>query len=202
MGIYSFKPRFQSYLNPIKDFLISNRIHPTALNVLGLFTSIFAGVLFLLSSFSFDLVLIIPILAFIRTALNALDGMVARELNIRNQEFGEVLNEFLDRVSDTAFFVGLSFALYTDIVMGLLTTILILLNSYLSIVSKAAGGKRVYEGFMGKADRMLYLSITSMAAYILVMPQLFDYFLIFTLIGTTMTILQRFFKVKQELYKD
>jgi len=100
------------------------------------------------------LLLYIPLIAFVRTALNALDGMVARSLKIKNQQWGEVLNEFCDRLSDVALFLGLTFASYTNHNLGFIVIILILLNSYLSILSKAAGGSRQYGGFMGKADRM------------------------------------------------
>ncbi|MBT4352848.1 CDP-alcohol phosphatidyltransferase family protein [archaeon] len=140
-------------------------------------------------------------MAFARTALNALDGMIARELKVKNQGFGEVLNEFFDRISDASIFFGLTLASYTNLIIGALAVIFILLNSYLSIVSKAAGGKRQYGGIMGKADRMIYLGIMSVIILVLKDYSYANYLLILVCVGTFITIMQRFLNVKSELYK-
>lgn len=73
--------------------------------------------------------------------------------------FGEVKNEVADRLSDIAWFTGLSFVFEPILVMAAL--VIVLLNSYIGTVTKAAGGPRLYVGFMGKADRMGLLSIAA-----------------------------------------
>lgn len=142
MGIYSVKPKFQKLLTPILNLFIKLKIHPTIINIKALLLSIVAGFALYYADKSFYWLILVPIIAFVRTALNALDGLVARKLKVKNQEYGEVLNEFFDRISDVAIFYGLALASYTNLVLGSAVVILILLNSYLSIVSKAAGGKR------------------------------------------------------------
>lgn len=199
MGIYAIKPKFQKLLTPVKNLFIRQNVHPTTINLLGLLSSIICGVALFYAESNLWLLLLAPILALVRTGLNALDGLVARELNVPNKEYGEVLNEFLDRVSDVVIFVGIGFAVYANIVLGAITIILILLNSYLSIVSKAAGGKRQYGGVMGKADRMLYLGIFAIVLYLTNNFALADYFLIFISSGMVVTILQRFKQIHNEL---
>ena len=201
MGIYGVKPAFQRLLRPIEALLVRAKVHPTVINLAALLFSI-AGGFALFYAASYPLLLIyIPIMAFVRTALNALDGMVARDLKVKNQGWGEVLNEFIDRVSDAAIFFGLALAPYANLRLGGLVVIIVLLNSYLSIVSKAAGGTRQYGGFMGKADRMIYLAIAAFAMFVTKNFAIANYLMLFIGAGTALTMVQRFLSIRRELRK-
>jgi archaetidylinositol phosphate synthase len=81
-----------------------------------------------------------------------------------------------------------SVAIGSDARLGAVTIVVMLLCSYLSIVSKAAGGKRQYGGIMGKADRMIYLSIASVIAFALPGDHIFTIFLFIVLAGLLLTI--------------
>src|SRR3989344_159678 len=146
MGIYSIKPLFQKSLAPLKRILVKWKVSPTAINLLALLISISGGLAIYYSQYYIILLIYVPFMAFIRTALNALDGLVARELKVKNQKFGEVLNEFTDRLSDISIFSAFIFIPYVNTYLASATLVIILTNSYLSILSKAAGGKRQYGG--------------------------------------------------------
>jgi phosphatidylglycerophosphate synthase len=133
-----------------------------------------------------------------RTACNALDGLVARRLGVASN-FGEVLNELIDRFSDSTLFISIYFLDVTNNSLALFTLVVILLNSFLSILSKAAGGSRRYNGIVGKADRMIYMSIAALAVLITGRQQIWNYFLWFILVTTTITFLQRFIATRREL---
>ena len=199
MGIYAIKPAFQRALKPIERFLVDNKVHPTLINLTALMLSIIGGCSLAYSGEYQWLLIIIPFVAFLRTALNALDGMVARELNVANREFGEVLNETLDRISDAVLFFGLALASYTNLVLGAVATITILITSYLSIVSKAAGGSRQYGGIMGKADRMIVLGAGSVVLLATGYAPTGDIMLAIILFGTLITFVQRFISTRKEL---
>lgn len=201
MKIYTLKPKFQQFLSPVKNLFIKLKISPTTINILALIISILAGFALYYSENYIWLLALIPIFAFVRTAFNALDGLIARELKVKNQKFGEVLNEFIDRLSDVAIFAALLFIGYVNTALAASAIILILLNSYLGIVSKAAGGSRQYVGLIGKADRMFYLSVAAVLILIFKNYMIMNYFLIFLIIGTAISLLQRFFAIKKELYK-
>ena len=201
MRIYSIKPLFEKFLSPVKDLLIRLNIHPTTINLLALIISITGGLALYFSYQNTILLLWIPFMAFIRTAFNALDGLIARELKVKNQQFGEVLNEFIDRLSDVAIFLGLAFAPYINLQLASAAIVLILLNSYLGIAGKAAGGKRQYAGIMGKADRMFYLSVAAIVVLITDNLNIMNYLLGFIAITTIISLFQRFFAIKKELYK-
>lgn len=199
MGIYSIKPKFQKFLTPVTNFFIRHKISPNTINITGLLLSLIAGVCLYYSSSKPELLLYVPVLVFVRTAFNALDGLVSRALGVASS-FGEVLNEFLDRISDSVIFFGLALATFSNLALGSLTVIVILLNSYLSIVSKAAGGSRQYGGVMGKADRMVYVGAMSLLVYVTHNASLWNYFFAFILLGTSITLVQRFITTKNELH--
>lgn len=198
MGIYTIKPKFQQFLSPVTNLFIHYKVSPTTINVWGLVLSVLAG---LCLYFSYDrpvLLLAVPVLVFVRTAFNALDGLVSRSLGLASK-FGEVLNEFLDRISDACIFFGLALAPFSHLVLGSVVVIVIMLNSYLSIVSKAAGGARQYGGIMGKADRMIYVGLASIVVFFTNHTGLWYYFYWFILAGTCITLVQRYRATKREL---
>jgi CDP-diacylglycerol--glycerol-3-phosphate 3-phosphatidyltransferase len=187
MGIYQVKPKFQHALGGIETVLVRHRVHPDYLTVGALLLSVLGGVALWGSHWSRWLLLLIPVVAIGRTALNALDGLVARDAGLA-RPWGEVLNECCDRLADVALLGGASVAIGSDARLGAVAIVVMLLCSYLSIVSKAAGGKRQYGGIMGKADRMIYLSIASVIAFALPGDHVFTIFLLVVLVGLLLTI--------------
>ena len=190
MGIYRIKPRFQQSLGGAEAFLVRHRVHPDYVTLGALVLSIAGGVALWASHQAAWLLLFIPVVAIGRTALNALDGLVARDLGVA-RPFGEVLNEFCDRLADVALLVGASLAIHSNLLLGGVVVVVMLLSSYLAILSKAAGGRRQYGGVMGKADRMIYLSVASVVAFVLPEVPIFTYFLLLVLVGLAMTLAQR-----------
>lgn len=187
MGIYRIKPRFQVALGGIERALVRRRVHPDYLTVGALLLSVLGGVALWATHWSTWLFLLIPLVAIGRTALNALDGLVARDTGLA-RPWGEVLNEFCDRLADVALLGGASLAVGSDARLGAVTIVVMLLCSYLSILSKAAGGRRQYGGIMGKADRMIYLSVASVAAFLLPGRQVIALYLFLVLLGLLFTI--------------
>jgi phosphatidylglycerophosphate synthase len=132
----------------------------------------------------------VPGLALARTALNALDGMVARAAGLA-RPWGEVLNELGDRLADVAFFAGVALAPGSSPALGCAVLVAMLLCSYLGTAARAAGGRRQYGGIMGKADRMIYLGGAAVLAFLLPGVPVFTGFLTIVLAGLGLTILSR-----------
>jgi phosphatidylglycerophosphate synthase len=166
-GIYSIKPWWQQRLGGLENWLVKNKVHPDIVTLSGVACAgLLGGVLALSSHPSLSwLALAVAPLAIGRLAANALDGLVARRSGLA-RAWGEVFNEFSDRLADSAVLVGLALnsAVITPLAWGVL--ILTLLNSYLGTAAKAAGGKRHYGGLLAKADRMIYLALFSPLALI------------------------------------
>tara|TARA_X000000950_G_scaffold172426_1_gene209989 strand:+ start:216 stop:737 length:522 start_codon:yes stop_codon:yes gene_type:complete len=103
-------------------------------------------------------ILIIPFGLFLRMALNALDGMMARQYNMQSQ-LGEILNEMGDVISDMAIIFPFVILPGINPVIIILFGVLAILNEFAGILSKALGKERRYDGPMGKSDRALVIGI-------------------------------------------
>ena len=89
-------------------------------------------------------------------ALNAIDGMLAREFDQKSR-LGAYLNEIGDVVSDAALYAPFAFvhpfgALATGIVV-----VLAILTEFAGVLGPAVGASRRYDGPLGKSDRALLL---------------------------------------------
>jgi CDP-diacylglycerol---glycerol-3-phosphate 3-phosphatidyltransferase len=190
MGIYKIKPKFQKALGGIERDLVRRRVHPDYLTLGALALSAFGGLLLVAANWVSILELLIIPVAIGRTALNALDGLVARDTGLA-RPWGEVLNEFSDRLADVALLTGVAFAPGSNYRIGAVVIVVMLLSSYLGTAAKAAGGKRQYVGVMGKADRMIYLSVASLLAFLLPVIPIYSIYLAIVLVGLCFTIGQR-----------
>jgi len=105
---------------------------------------------------------LVPPCVLVRLLLNLMDGLIARESGAADV-WGEVKNEFGDRVADVAIFLGLGFGGYADTRLAALALALILLCvSHVGTLGKAVGGSRVHGGVFGKGDRMISLAVFSL----------------------------------------
>ncbi len=189
-GLYTVKPRFQHSLRAITAALVRRGVHPDVLTGSALMTAGIGGLALAYSGSALWLLLLLPPLALARTALNALDGLVARAGG-RARPWGEVLNELSDRLADVALFTGVALAPGSDLRLGGIVVVLMLLSSYLGTTARAAGGRRQYGGIMGKADRMLYLSVAAVSAFLLPGRAVFSGFLVLVGVGLIITLAQR-----------
>ena len=190
MGIYRIKPWFQHLLGGIERSLVRRRVHPDYLTLGALALSAVGGLLLIAGNWLLALELLIVPVAIGRTALNALDGLVARGTGLA-RPWGELLNEFCDRLADVALFIGVCFAPGSNARLGAVTMVVMLLSSYLGTAAKAAGGKRQYIGVMGKADRMIFLGLAAVLAVLLPGLPIFTIYLAIVLLGLLLTIVRR-----------
>jgi CDP-diacylglycerol---glycerol-3-phosphate 3-phosphatidyltransferase len=189
-GIYLLKPAFQRSLGGIERWLIAQRVHPDWLTGLALALSIGGGFCLYLAPDRPWLLALVPVVAILRTALNALDGLVARSTGLA-RPWGEVFNELSDRFADVAIFGGLALASTANLLLGASAIVAMLLSSYLAILSKAAGGRRQYMGPMGKADRMVLLIVGTPLGFILPLDQVYNGILAIVLVGCIVTLICR-----------
>lgn len=152
MTIYDLKPAFQNLLRPICRALARAGVTANQITVAALLGSIVIGLLFGLSPTSAWAAFLIPIWLFLRMALNAIDGLLAREHNMQS-ELGGILNELGDVISDIALY--LPFALVPGISPLFVVTVVLLsvLTEMAGVVAVQIGASRRYDGPMGKSDR-------------------------------------------------
>jgi len=94
-SIYSLKPKFQKLLRPLARGLARAGVTANQVTLCACILSIVVG---LLLTFRPELLLILPAFLFARMALNAIDGMLAREFG-QKSNLGAYLNELTDVIS-------------------------------------------------------------------------------------------------------
>lgn len=152
MTIYDLKPAFQNLLRPLMRALRSVGFTPNSITILACFLSIVMGVVVYLNPENNFVLLFLPFFLFFRMALNAIDGMMAKEYMLESR-LGGVLNEICDIFSDGAIF--LAFVAH-PLISGELIFIIVWLATATEVAGLSGlmvGGQRRFDGPMGKSDR-------------------------------------------------
>ena len=191
MGIYSVKPAFRKLLTPVEQIMVRWGISADALTITGLAFAGVAGFGLWLGRSGNAWLLLVPLGAFLRTAANALDGMVATSTGTATP-LGEVFNEVTDRIGDVAVFLPMTLIPGVSDALVAASLAAMLVSSYVGLAVKAAGGPRVYSGIMGKPDRMFIVGAAALVALFTDEPgDVFGWALWIILTGAIATLLQR-----------
>jgi CDP-diacylglycerol--glycerol-3-phosphate 3-phosphatidyltransferase len=190
VGIYTTKSKWQRALQPIVDFSVARRIHPNTFTYGALALSLIAGLALYFADTNKNWLWLVPPCVLIRLLLNLMDGQVARALKLAD-DWGEVKNEFGDRIADALIFTAIGLSGYAETGWALVALTLILLVSYLGILGKALGSQRVYGGLFGKGDRMISLAIFTLYPAWSGNLGSYNYYLLFASIAAVITIIQR-----------
>ncbi|MCQ4309267.1 CDP-alcohol phosphatidyltransferase family protein [Pseudomonas stutzeri] len=152
LSIYQLKPRFQDLLRPLVQRLHALGITANQVTIAALVLSLLvAGVVALWVEQTW-LFALIPIWMLLRMALNAIDGMLAREFR-QQSRLGAYLNELCDVVADSALY--LPFALIAGVWPQAVIAVVLLamISEYAGVLGLMVGSSRRYDGPMGKSDR-------------------------------------------------
>lgn len=172
MSIYDLKPKFQNILRPSVVKLANRGVTANQVTLLACAISVVLGILLSALAWVHWLFILIPIWLFVRMALNAIDGMLAREFNQKSR-LGGYLNEVTDVVSDAALY--LPFALiapFDPLLIGLIIW-LSALTEFCGVLGQVQGQTRRYDGPLGKSDRAFLFGLLGLVYTFL--PQLPDW---------------------------
>jgi CDP-diacylglycerol--glycerol-3-phosphate 3-phosphatidyltransferase len=158
ISIYQLKPRFQNLLRPLVKRLYDRGITANQVTLAACAVSILVGAIAALSIPHLWVFALIPAWMILRMALNAIDGMLAREFGQKSQ-LGAYLNELTDVIADSALF--LPFALLPGVSpwLAVLVTLLAMLTEHAGVMGPMIGASRRYDGPMGKSDRALVFGV-------------------------------------------
>jgi CDP-diacylglycerol--glycerol-3-phosphate 3-phosphatidyltransferase len=154
MTLYELKPRFQSLLRPLTDSLYRAGATANLVTSATMFASIAYGAWMLLAPASRWPYLLLPLFLLLRMALNAIDGMLAREYGQQSHK-GAILNEVGDVVSDAALTAPFFLLPGAGMALGAAVLFLSLLTEFVGLLGHATGAGRRYDGPLGKSDRAL-----------------------------------------------
>ena len=151
MTIYDLKPKFQSLLRPYVITLFEKGITANQVTLFALLLSVMVGGLLLYYPTP-RLLLLLPFILFFRMALNAIDGMLAREHN-QKSALGAILNEASDVVSDIALYLPFIFIFPHAVWWISLSLFLMIMTEFVGVLAQTIHATRRYDGPMGKSDR-------------------------------------------------
>jgi CDP-diacylglycerol--glycerol-3-phosphate 3-phosphatidyltransferase len=104
---------------------------------------------------------IVPLWMFARMALNAVDGMLAREFG-QKSALGAYLNELSDVVSDAALYLPFAFVPPFDWRSVGAVIFAAAVAEMAGVVAVTTGASRRYDGPMGKSDRAFVFSLLAL----------------------------------------
>lgn len=152
MSIYELKPRFQALLRPLVGRLARAGVTANQVTVAACAVSVALGVWLFFAAPGRWAFALIPLWMFLRMALNAIDGMLAREHG-QKSALGAFLNELTDVLSDAALYAP--FALVAPFGGFWVGAVIVLagLSEFAGALGPTVGASRRYDGPMGKSDR-------------------------------------------------
>jgi len=153
MSLYELKPRFQALLRPLTRRLAERGVTANQVTLGAGAISVLLGALLCLAP-SRPLFLLLPLWLFARMALNAIDGMLAREFGQKSR-LGAYLNELCDIVSDAALALPFAFLPPFEPLSVFALIFCAVLSEYAGVMGPLAGAARRYDGPFGKSDRAL-----------------------------------------------
>jgi archaetidylinositol phosphate synthase len=158
------KEKFEGWISGGVRPLVSLGITPNALTIMGLIASFISALCYISWRTNRLFLPLAGTLILLSGLIDAIDGVLARSTG-RVSVFGGFLDSVSDRYSDA---VVLSAVVYADLchpAWGLAAIVGSLMVSYTRARAEAAGVKMAAVGFAERAERMVFLSLISMAAY-------------------------------------
>ena len=152
MTIYDLKPKFQQLLQPIVIKFYKMGFTPNHITLLALILSFIVGFFIFFTNGASWILFILPLFLFIRMALNAIDGILAKKYKMQS-DVGAILNEMGDILSDIALYLPFAVIEGVDSVLIVFIVLLAIITETIGILSWAVKGVRRYDGPMGKSDR-------------------------------------------------
>ncbi len=161
-SVYDLKPAFQRLLRPAVGGLARAGVNANQVTVAALLLSMATGVALLAWREDWVL-LLVPAVLFVRMALNAVDGMLAREHGMKSR-LGAVLNELGDVLSDSALYLPLAVVWPAPSWIMVAIVVAAVIGEMTGVVAIQIGAQRRYDGPMGKSDRAAVFGLLCLLA--------------------------------------
>ncbi|MEE3078286.1 MAG: CDP-alcohol phosphatidyltransferase family protein [Bdellovibrionota bacterium] len=198
MTIYDLKPAFQNLLRPIVRFLNKTGVTPNQVTLMTCLLSIFYSVA-IYKELHHLFIMFLPLFFFIRMALNAIDGMLAKEHDMMTPR-GAMLNEITDVVSDTFLYLSLSVFSVIDNQNIVFFSFIAIFTEVSGLSSLHIGSARRFDGPFGKSDRAFFISVLALLiTFTSIEKQIYDYLFYVSFVLLGMTVVNRMNKAIKAL---
>lgn len=154
------------------DFLISPvarkciNINPNTISWLGLIVALLSGIVLYMSWDEHWMLLLGAALVLLSGYFDALDGKIAKLAGTCSKK-GDFLDHVFDRYADMFMIAAIALSGWCDTFIGLMAVMGVLLTSYMGTQAQAVGAKRLYDGLLGRADRVVFCFVIPIFQFIL-----------------------------------
>jgi CDP-diacylglycerol--glycerol-3-phosphate 3-phosphatidyltransferase len=154
--IYALKSTFQGVLRPLVRRLFALGVTANQVTLAACLVSLAVGALLVHAPTRWFAA--VPVWMFVRMALNAVDGMLAREFG-QKSVMGGYLNELTDVVSDATLYLPFAFVRPFGWESVGAVIFLAALTEMAGVLGAVSAATRRYDGPMGKSDRAFVFSL-------------------------------------------
>lgn len=161
ISVYNLKPAFINLLRPWASVLANAGGTANQVTTAACLLSVLYAVLLLYRPDSPLLWGLLPVWLFVRMALNAIDGILAREFGQKSR-LGALLNEMGDVVADAALFAPLALIPGINIAAVALFIWMALLTEFTGVLALLVNSPRRYDGPCGKSDRAALIGLAGL----------------------------------------
>lgn len=186
----------QHFLERISGLFVHLNIRPNQITLFSLLFALIASVFLYLGSNR--LFLLLAILFMCLSGLSdILDGEIARKIG-RSTKLGDYYDCVSDELADSFIFIGIAFSNLCNTNLALLALVVKLLVSSFGLSARVIGASTIGRGVLARHNRFLFLfSIVLLEAVfqfgeIYSSLTLFDFLMLFFILGGIVTIYQRF----------
>jgi len=170
MTLYALKPRFQALLRPTAASLARSGVTANQVTVAAAVLSVALGAYVAASLPDTRAFLLVPAWLVVRMALNALDGVLAREHGQKSR-LGAFLNELGDVASDVALVAPFAWLAPFSPAWTAVVIVLAIVAEYAGAMGPLVGASRRYDGPMGKSDRAFAFGALALGAGLAPLPE-------------------------------
>ncbi|VFT05924.1 CDP-alcohol phosphatidyltransferase [Pseudomonas aeruginosa] len=149
ISVYQLKPRFQNLLRPGVQRLYQRGITANQVTLAACLLSLLVGALVAGFASHLWLFALVPLWMFLRMALNAVDGMLAREFG-QKSDLGAYLNELTDVIADSGLYLPFALLPGVNPLWVVLVVLLAVISEYAGALGTMVGASRRYDGPMGQ----------------------------------------------------
>jgi CDP-diacylglycerol--glycerol-3-phosphate 3-phosphatidyltransferase len=161
LSVYQLKPAFQALLRPLVRRLAAAGVSANQVTIGAALLSLAHGAWLALGADPTLALLLLPATLLLRMALNAVDGLLAREHG-QQSRLGALLNELGDLVSDLALYLPLAALPEVPPAALALALAIAVLAEFTGVCALLVGSPRRYDGPMGKSDRALAFGLLAL----------------------------------------
>ncbi|UCG70715.1 MAG: CDP-alcohol phosphatidyltransferase family protein [Thermoplasmata archaeon] len=161
MVLNSYRASADPYLLPLAKRM--RNVEPNTLTWLAFIFAVLAGLFFYLGRVW--LLLLAALCIFLNAIFDALDGKIAK-ITGKASKRGDFLDHVLDRYADVFIIGGIMLSVHCDWIIGLLALLGVIFASYMGTQAQALGCGRDYSGILGRADRLVILTIVPLIQFL------------------------------------